>query len=192
MPAVLPARRQHHRRHRARRACRYAPRASGSSSDEVSGEGLATPWISLPTPRTALSTNGDSTTSTSFSTVAISDIHLQHPKIQWKATAYCPAGTTGDVRLEVINGVVGQTWPITATGYTNVEDTLKMPSGFYGTVVQVAVDARVTSGPGGRSTPRRSASTAARADEHNSPSRRPMGQSSCPQSRLAPVISDAA
>lgn len=118
------------------------------SPDEAAGEGIARPWIPLPSPRSNVTTNWQQTTSTSLTDVAVSDVNLQHPKVEWKASASCPAGVTGEAQIVFTNGAVGQVWPLAANSFTDIDDVISMPAGFFGSWVQAVVRIRVASGTG--------------------------------------------
>jgi hypothetical protein len=115
-----------------------------------SGQGLADPWIPLGTPITNSPTNAGwpSTTATSLGAVSFLTFPAQHPQITWYGSTYCPAGTTGQVQVQVNNGAAGATHSVGA-GFTSIgPETIPLGSWSWQDVLQLSGNATVTAGAG--------------------------------------------
>jgi hypothetical protein len=117
------------------------------STDQASGEGLATPWVALPTPvETGVAywphTNGSGV-------VAQSYFHAQHPKVWWSASCTADAGTSGTVSLTLSNGSQSVTTPNFSAvngSFTGIDVVLTLPKPFYGQSWSASVNVSASGG----------------------------------------------
>jgi hypothetical protein len=112
------------------------------------GKGLAYPLIGYGPALPSVGTNWPSTTAASLSSVAILSFPAQHAQVAWSGQVYCPAGTTGQVQVQINNGAAGPVHSCGA-GYTTIGPEL-IPLGTWGVRQGLTLTglAAVTSGAG--------------------------------------------
>lgn len=118
------------------------------STDQVAKEGLATPWVPLPTPAQTGVANWPKTTGSGA--VASSNFHAQHPKVWWNAQAYADSGSSGTVQL-VLSGPNGASvsspvYNVASAAFTSIDVVLTLPQPFMGTGWTANVNATATGG----------------------------------------------
>ncbi|MEU5965959.1 hypothetical protein ABZ777_32540 [Micromonospora parva] len=120
------------------------------STDEVSGQGLATPWIPLTArPSTDYTSPPVSTTSTSFASQWTVSGDKQHPRVKAVVLVQADAATAGEIRLrDPVSGVViAAAQAIPAAEFAS-HTLVGSVAGDHTTRCQVDVEVRRTSGSG--------------------------------------------
>lgn len=118
------------------------------STDEVSGQGIARPWLPIPfAPSDYIVWPG--TASASFARVLEGSISRQQPKVDvlLSHTTDVP-DTTGEVRLMCNGTQLGPTVPVGfVIAYTEI-GPLELPDGEFGEILEFTIEARRTAGTG--------------------------------------------
>ncbi|MFE3197156.1 hypothetical protein [Embleya sp. NPDC059237] len=135
-----------------RQMIRLFPRPAGHEAivmDDANDDGwLGRPWIPLPLPVSVFGTDWPSTTGGSWGAVSRSHAPRQHSHIVVFGSAYCDAGTTGQMRL-VINGTpVGPTVSVPSGGFANLDWRGPLGAGAWGDLLTIEVQCQRTTGGG--------------------------------------------
>lgn len=125
------------------------------STDEYgsspSGIGLNTPWIPLGQPIPAVPSNAGwpGTSASSMTEVSLLTFPAQHAQLTWYGYAWCPAGATGQVRVQLNNGAAGAIHTVGA-GFTPITETIALGAGSWSwqEVLTLTGNAALTSGTG--------------------------------------------
>ncbi|OKI52848.1 hypothetical protein [Micromonospora sp. CB01531] len=118
------------------------------SSDEVSGQGIARPWLPVMWAGSDY-TQWPGTTSGSFSMVLETAVPRQQPKlfVRLRHTTDL-SGTTGELRLMCQGAQLGPTVTVSfAVNYTDI-GPVALPAGNFGETLGLSVDGRRTAGTG--------------------------------------------
>lgn len=119
--------------------------------DEVSGQGVARPYLPIPLPVATAYTSWPHTSSSG--TIAESEFPGQNPKLTWTGLAIADAGTTGTVQVNVVDAATGTkvlsgaSYSVGSSGYTSISDAVgPLPSPFLDRTFAVQVTASASGG----------------------------------------------
>lgn len=113
-----------------------------------SGQGLNSPWVGYGPVVSNNALNWLNTTSSSLVNIGQLAFPAQHANIAWSGSAYCPAGTTGQVQVALNSGATSAVKSVAAGGFTTIDDTLALGTWSFQQVLTLSLAAAVTSGPG--------------------------------------------
>lgn len=116
-------------------------------SDDIATGGLARPWLPMLPPQDTATARWPQTSSTSWTTIAMSYNIVWQPKMRLLVNTRASSGATGSVRV-LVNGAQ---WGSTVTAPTDFDHSDLVATDFvsvYGTLLKVEVQAQVTSASG--------------------------------------------
>lgn len=120
------------------------------SSDENSGEGLATPWIELGQPTSSHFSHWPYTNSGTSALIAEKFFQAQHPKIYWNASVAGDPGVSGTVQATItVNGQTVQSGSYSYSGsQVNISELITLPQPFFGHAATFAINGSLSGGSG--------------------------------------------
>lgn len=121
--------------------------ASDEYGTAPTGKGLNSPQISYGIPLINDATKWPQTTATSMSEVSILSFPALHAQMTWTGYVYCPAGSTGQVQVQINSGANGAVHTVGA-GFSNFTETIPLGTWGFQQVLALTGNAAVTSGPG--------------------------------------------
>ncbi|GKQ35662.1 hypothetical protein [Streptomyces sp. A012304] len=116
-------------------------------SDDITTGGLARPWMVMVPPQDVALSRGPQTTSTSWTTIAMSYNTVWQPKMRLRMTTGVSSGAAGQIRV-LVNGTQ---WGTTVTAPTEFDQTALISADFasvYTSTVKIEVQGIVTSASG--------------------------------------------
>ncbi|WP_425245723.1 hypothetical protein [Streptomyces sp. NEAU-NA10] len=116
-------------------------------SDDIANGGLARPWLAMLPPQDTGQARWPQTSSTSWTTIAVSHNPVWQPKMRLWLNTRVSSGATGQVRV-LVNG---SQWGPTVTAPTDFDHTDVITADFasaYTTLLKVEIQAIVTSTSG--------------------------------------------